>query len=156
MGAGYSRIADAFLFGSQSWRHHVPRGSWPFPGGREIPDMVWLEYPSDSRLGGTGRSNSPLPVSRNRPDVLCPSPRGTGNLCRQDLLQALTNDPVFRAAVREAMIPEVQAAILRELRESRKTQELTLACIEKMAGDVGRMATDIGRLVGDSLEGKMG
>ena len=69
---------------------------------------------------------------------------------KEDLLDALTGDPAFKTAVWEALMPEdeaatmpaLMAAILDELRESRKTQELILA--------------SVGHLVGDNLERKMG
>ena len=69
---------------------------------------------------------------------------------KEDFLEALTDDPAFKTAVWEALMPEDEAAtmpalmtaILDELRESRKTQELIL--------------TSIGHLVGDNLERKMG
>lgn len=69
---------------------------------------------------------------------------------KEDFLHALTDDPVFKTAVWEALMPEdeaatmpaLMAAILDELRESRKTQELILA--------------SVGHLVGDNLERKMG
>ena len=83
---------------------------------------------------------------------------------KEDFLQALTDDPSFKTAVLEALMPEdeaatmpaLTAAILDELRESRKTQELILATIGKMAGDIEGMATDIGHLIGDNLERRMG
>lgn len=76
---------------------------------------------------------------------------------KEDFLEALTDDPAFKTAVLEALMPEdeaatmpaLMAAMLNELRESRKTQELILASI-------GQMTTDIGHLVGDNLERKMG
>ncbi len=75
---------------------------------------------------------------------------------KEDFLRALADDPAFKTAVREALMSEVLADILDELRESRKTQELILASIGRMAGDINSMATDIGHLVGDNLERKMG
>jgi hypothetical protein len=76
---------------------------------------------------------------------------------KEDFLHALTDDPAFKTAVWEALMPEdeaatmpaLMAAILDELRESRKTQGLILVSID-------RMATDIGHLIGDNLERKMG
>ena len=76
---------------------------------------------------------------------------------KADFIEALTDDPAFKTAVWEALMPEdeaatmpaLMAAMLDELRESRKTQELILASI-------GQMTTDIGHLVGDNLERKMG
>ena len=104
---------------------------------------------------------------------------------KEDFLQALSDDPAFKTAVWEALMPEddaatmpaLMAAILDELREmrrtqgemqrtqeemqrtqeeSRKTQESMLDSIGKMADDIDSMATDIGHLVGDNLERKMG
>lgn len=83
---------------------------------------------------------------------------------KEEFLQALTEDPSFKTAVLEALIPEdeavtmpaLMAAILEEMRESRKTQQSILAATDKMAGDIDSMATDIGHLVGDNLERKMG
>lgn len=75
---------------------------------------------------------------------------------KEDFLRALADDPAFKTAVREALMSEVLADILDELRESRKTQELILASIGRMAGDINSMATDIGHLIGDNLERKTG
>ncbi len=82
---------------------------------------------------------------------------------KEDFLRALADDPAFKTAVRDALMSEVLADILDELRESRKIQELMLASIGRMSGDInsmsGRidsMATDIGHLIGDNLERKMG
>ena len=75
---------------------------------------------------------------------------------KEDFLRALADDPAFKTAVREALMSEVLADILDELRNSRKTQELILTSIGRMAGDINSMASDIGHLVGDNLERKMG
>ncbi len=67
----------------------------------------------------------------------------------EDFLRALTDDPEFRTAVREALMPEddatmlaLMAAILHELREMLGTQE--------------GIRISLGHLVRDSLERRMG
>ena len=83
---------------------------------------------------------------------------------KEDFLEALTDDPAFKTAVWEALMPEdeaatmpaLTAAILDELRESRKTQEESRKTQELILASIGQMTTDIGHLVGDNLERKMG
>ena len=74
----------------------------------------------------------------------------------EDFLRALTDDPGFRKAVREALMPEddatmlaLMAAILHELREMLGTER-------EMLGTQEGIRISLGHLVRDSLERRMG
>ena len=95
----------------------------------------------------------------------------------EDFLRALTDDPAFRTAVREALMPEddatmlgLMAAILHELREMHGiqremlgtqkemlgTERETLRTQEEMPGTLEGIRISLGHLVEDSLEWRMG